>query len=614
MMQSIAHRGPDASGTHVDDRLHAYLGHLRLSILDHQGGAQPMWNETGEVGIVFNGEIYNHVELRRQLEQRGHIFKTDHSDTEVLVHGYEEWGNDLPGRLNGMFAFVILDARRNRIFAARDRFGEKPFYYSHKRGFFGFASELRAMSHHPCVDQSLDSKALQKYFAYGYFPAPHSLMRGVRKLPAGHRLSYEIDTGELSIAAYWRFSIDADEGLCDRPETELVDELAHLLQQATIRRMISDVPIGVFLSGGLDSSTVLASLCANGGGRQIDTFTIGFREPSFDESGFASEVAGHFGTKHHEMILDLEAAKALIPEVLSRIDEPLGDASLLPTYMLCRFARQMVTVALSGDGGDELFAGYDPFAALGPAAMYDRIVPPALHRVVRGLAERLPPSTANMSLDFKIKRSLRGLSYPAAVRLPAWMSPLEPNEIAEYFDEPLDVRELYSEAAVLWDESEGKSNIDRAMEFFTRIYLQDDILTKGDRASMLSSLEVRAVFLDNDLVAFCQRLPSRLKYRNGDRKYLLKQVARRSLPSGIVDRRKKGFGVPTAKWLRDFPAAIPQTPVPGANQRFAEQAWLNHRGCQDDHRLFLWSWLSLQYKIKPTTSGVAAYDDRLSCA
>ena len=594
MTSALAHRGPDGDGFYIDEIRRVFLGHRRLAIIDVETGSQPMWNEDGQVGVIFNGEIYNHGELRAELVRRGHRFASHHSDTEVLVHGWEEWGDGLPLRLNGMFAFAIYDRRQDCLFLARDRFGEKPLYYAAAPGFLAFASELTALTHHPAVSRSLDQRALQKLFAYGYIPAPHALFEGCRKLPAGHWLRYGISSGKLDVRAYWTFRLEPDEGLVEKEEPRIVEELSELLVQAARRRQMSDVPLGVFLSGGLDSSLVLAALATNQSGSSLATFTIGFTEPSFDESPFARAVADHIGSRHHERRLDMAYARDLIPSVLAALDEPLGDASILPTSMLSAFAREKVTVALSGDGGDELFAGYDPFLALGPAAAYSRLMPAWGHKGLRRLADLMPISQANMGLDFKVRRSLMGLSYPESVRLPVWMAPLEPRDLAELFETPVRVEEVYDEAIALWDHGSGRNTIDRALEFFTTFYLQNDILMKVDRASMMHSLETRAVFLDNDLVDFCRRLPNRFKLRNGDRKYLLKKVARRLLPKAIVDRKKKGFGIPLASWLRKIPGEPPLAPITGIKSDWAQRAFEDHRAGRTDRRLFLWTWLSLQ--------------------
>jgi asparagine synthase (glutamine-hydrolysing) len=569
MTAALAHRGPDGQGFHVDDGTGVHLGHRRLAILDIAGGNQPMWNEDGQIGVIYNGEIYNHAKLRQFLEEKGHVFRSSHSDTEVLVHGYEEWGSDLPLHLNGMFAFAIYDKVKRRLFVARDRFGEKPLYYCSKGGFFAFASELSALVRHPAVDSGLSLRSLQKFFAYGYLPAPNTLYSSCRKLPAGHSLTLYIDTGTCSVAPYWRFRIEPDEGLGNGSEDELVEQLRELLSQAVERRLISDVPLGIFLSGGLDSSTVLALACQYTPPPNLKTFTIGFTEPSFDESDYARAVAGAFGSCHQEKILDLESAKDLTPEVLGRLDEPLGDPSILPTYLLSAFTRTHVSVALSGDGGDELFAGYDPFTALHPARIYDRLMPKGL---------------------------LMGLSYPQAIWNPVWMSPVEPKDMAELFQSPLRTEDVYEEAITQWQSSNGDL-IDRTLEFFTNFYLVEDILTKADRAAMMVSLESRAVFLDNDLVEFCRRLPNRFKYRHGERKYLLKKAMRGLLPAETLGRRKKGFGIPYAKWLRSGFPDCQGTAVNGINCEWVEKRRQDHCDGKADHRLLLWCWMSLQQRI-----------------
>jgi asparagine synthase (glutamine-hydrolysing) len=603
MMTALAHRGPDGHGFHIEqESTPVFLGHRRLAILDIDGGHQPMWNENNGVAVIYNGEIYNHAELRSELEDRGHVFRSDHSDTEVLVHGYEEWGDALPGRLNGMFAFAIYDKARRRLFLARDRFGEKPLYYVHRPGFFAFASELAAIACHSGFQARPSPKALQKLFAYGYLPAPHALYEGSQKLPGGHHLTLDIADGSIEIAAYWRFRIETDDSLDDACEPALIEELEHLLSQSVQRRLISDVPLGIFLSGGIDSSTVLALAAQHRPANSIKTFTIGFTEPSFDESAYAKQVADAIGSRHQEKRLDVELARDLMPTILRRLDEPLGDASILPTYLLCEFTRQHVTVALSGDGGDELLAGYDPFKALAPARLYAAAIPRALHRGMRRLADLLPISTRNMGIDFKLRRALTGLSYPAAGWNPVWMAPIEPHQISELLDTAVSFEELYEEAIALWEQSGSKDYVDRTLEFFTNFYLQDDILTKVDRAGMMVSLESRAIFLDNDLVAFCRRLPNRFKFRNGQRKYLLKKVMARHLPPAILARRKKGFGIPLAGWLRSFhPDASAH--VEGVNGPVVERWWQEHRSARADHRLALFTSLSLQYSVLAAASG-----------
>ncbi len=594
MAGALLHRGPDDSGFHIEPGFALHLAFRRLAIVDIEGGHQPMWNEDNSVCVLFNGEIYNQAELREELLAQGHVFRSDHSDTEVLVHGYEEWGDGLPARLNGMFAFVVWDRPRRRLFAARDRFGEKPFFYVSRPGFFAFASELSALIRHHAVDRTIDPRALQKFFAYGYIPAPGALYRGARKLPGGCCLTVDLTDFRVREQRYWKFAIEADEHAPANRIPELADELRELLDRAVARRLVSDVPLGVFLSGGIDSNIVLALAARHRPSASLDTFTIGFNEPSFDESAHARAAAAAIGSRHHERILDFDTARDLAGEVLSRLDEPTGDASILPTYLLAAFARESVTVALSGDGGDELFAGYDPFAALGPAAWYDRLVPPPVHLVLRRLAGMLPHGSANMSLDFKLRRGLMGLSYSPSVRLPVWMSPLEPARIGALFDAPMQTEELYSEALEAWDNARATNPIDRTLEFFTNFYLQDDILAKTDRAAMMVSLEARAVFLDNDVVDFCARLPHGYKYRRGVRKFLLRRAAEGLVPDAVLQRPKKGFGIPFARWLQQMPAMPPLATIPGLRTDWIAERWLAARAGEADERLLLWSWLSLQ--------------------
>ena len=601
MSDALIHRGPDGAGKYVDTSSAVFLAHRRLAILDIGGGDQPMWNEDGQVGIVFNGEIYNHLDLRKELVAKGHVFRSDHSDTEVLVHGYEEWGEELPLRLNGMFAFAIYDRPRRRLFMARDRFGKKPLYYAARAGFFGFASELTALLKHPRVERDLDPKSLRKYFAYGFIPAPNSLYRDVAKLPGGHWMSYDIASGKIKRAQYWQFRIEPLAHVPPNPEAAWGEELRALLSQAVKRRLISDVPLGIFLSGGIDSSAVLAFATHHIPAAQARTFSIGFQEPSFDESAYAKRVADHFGSDHHQDILSLDKASDLVEHVMSRLDEPMGDSSILPTFMLSKFARTGVTVALGGDGGDELFAGYDPFKALQLAQWYQRLVPRWLHGGLRSMADLMPVSENNISLDFKIKRGLRGVSYPESAWNPAWLGALEPSELTEMFNEPVECAEVFEEAISAWTNSGADNVTDKTLEFYSRFYLQDDILTKVDRASMMVSLEVRAPFLDNDVVEFARKIPHQYKYRNGQTKYLLKRALEPVLPRDIIYRKKKGFGVPLTRWLKDLPEPPIALETPKPNAAWVRRQWQEHRAGKADHRLFLWCWIALQLHLRAAT-------------
>lgn len=594
MAKAVAHRGPDGEGFFRDPEAPVQLGHRRLAVVDIAGGEQPMWNDARTMCIVFNGEIYNHAELRQELERLGFRFRSDHSDTEVLLHGYAAWGESLPLRLNGMFAFCIYELSRKRLFLARDRFGEKPLYFAQQGNLFAFASELNAIAAHSKFQARLRGRSLQKLMAYGFLPAPNAILEDCQKLPGGCFLTFDVATRTARIQRYWRFALEPDEGLLERPEGELIEELRAHLFEAVRRRLMADVPLGFFLSGGLDSSAVLAAAAKVAPNADLQTFTIGFNEASYDESVYARRVADHIGASNAIDWLDLDAARDMAPSVLSRLDEPTGDASILPTYLLGRFTRQHVTVALSGDGGDELFAGYDPFQALTPATIYRALVPRPLHVLLREAANRLPISGRNMSLDFKLRRTLGGLSYEPALWNPVWLAPLDPEAMRQLFEEALSPEELYEEALSEWSANATGSLIDRTLGFYTNFYLQDGVLAKVDRATMMSSLESRAALLDNDLVDFCRRLPHQFKIRNGRRKYLLKRALEGMVPPDIIDRPKKGFGIPTSQWLRSLPRDPPLAPIAGVRMEHVGKAWSDHRRGAADHRLFLWSWLALQ--------------------
>jgi len=588
MTRTLAHRGPDAEGYFVDAERGMHLGHRRLAIVDLVGGAQPMATSGGDLVIVFNGEIYNHAELRAELQSKGYLFRSDHSDTEVLLEGYREWGEGILDRLNGMFAFAIFDKVENKLFIARDRFGKKPLYWFQRDGVFAFASELTALMRHPSSPRNESAIALKKYFAYGYIPAPHSVIEGIGKLPGGCCGTLDLVSGQWVSRKWWDFRLEPSSSEPTDVQCGIwAEELLEKLDRAVKRRLMADVPVGVFLSGGIDSSAIAALAAKHLPAGRLRTFSIGFTDPSFDELPYAREAAAFIGCVHESEILDLSRARELVPGLLARLDEPMGDGSLLPTWLLCGFTRRHVTVALGGDGGDELFAGYDPFKALRAADFYSRLVPRVIHPAIRMLAARLPVSHSNISLDFKIKRMLRGLSYDERLRLPVWMGPLEPSQIDEYFGDHTPPEELFSEAIEAWESAgEHASPVDRASQFFTRLYLQDDILAKVDRASMLHGLEARSPFLDLEVVDFACKLPHSVKLRGGTTKWILKKALESVLPASILYRKKKGFGTPLGQWIRDR-ALVPEIPG-GIAGSFVEKALHSHQEGRGDERLFLW--------------------------
>jgi asparagine synthase (glutamine-hydrolysing) len=587
MNAHLAHRGPDGQGTfhHQPHALH--LGHRRLAIVDLFDGAQPMTTADGRLTVVFNGEIYNHLELRAALEAKGHRFRTHHSDTEVLLHGYREWGAALPEKFSGMWAFALHDAERGELFLSRDRFGKKPLYYHLGPGLFAFASELTSLLAHPGVPDTLDEAALRKYFAHGFIPAPKSLYAGVSKLPGGFNLTVDLRSFSARTRRYWSFAIEPDEDLA-ADEDALAEDLRERLTRAVTRRLMSDVPLGVFLSGGVDSSAVTALAVA--AAPDIRTFSVGFREASFDESRHSLRAARLFGTNHHQDVLSLDKALDILPDIVSRLDEPMGDSSLLPTFLLSRETRKHVTVALGGDGADELFAGYDPFKALRAAKAYAALCPKPVHAALRLLAARLPVGHSNMHFSFKINRFLTGLDHGPKLWNPVWLGPADVKLLSELFAAPIDPEEVYSEAIEAWDETPSTDLVDKTLEFYTRFYLQDAILTKVDRASMLCSLEVRAPFLDAEVADLARRIPHRLKFKNGSGKHILKKALSPLLPEDILQRKKKGFGAPVGLWFSEAKIKADPSRLPACLSRACvERLAREHVAGAADHRLALWN-------------------------
>lgn len=617
MAEAIRHRGPDDEGLLVAGPV--ALGHRRLSIIDLGGGHQPLGNEDGSVQIVFNGEIYEFSALREILAAKGHRFAT-RTDSEVLVHAWEEWGSDCLERLHGMFAFVLWDARRRRIFLARDRMGKKPLYYAVAGECLVFASELKALVRHPAIQPRLSAPALRSYLTYEYIPAPLSIFEGVKKLEPGFCAEVEVPeapegslpssssgpaalcgvprqtpygeititesarerarildamrrpdpartavstlevrrTGNLPTRCYWDLSFERG---ADAPSMEEAQrEIDRLLCEAVGRRLVSDVPLGVFLSGGIDSSSVTAMMREFKAARDIHTFSIAFEEPTFDESSHARRVAKLFHTQHHEERLPPRRLLEILPEVARALDEPLADPSFVPTYLLSRFTRRHVTVALGGDAGDELFAGYDPFVADAPGRLLGTLPMPVL-RFLRRAADLLPVSTKNVSFDFKVKKFLEGLPYPSRYRHFVWLGSFDPSlhrrllapEIMSAARDTHPFTRIDSYLDQLADRR-GPDPLHAIVYLYCKLYMQDCILVKVDRASMAASLEVRAPYLDTALVEYVCGLPAHWKLRRSGltttTKWILKRALERRLPREILYRPKKGFGIPIAAWFR----------------------------------------------------------------
>jgi asparagine synthase (glutamine-hydrolysing) len=545
MCERMVHRGPDSEGLFVTAGV--ALGMRRLAIIDLVTGEQPAFNEDRSVAVILNGEIYNYRELRTRLEKRGHSFRSA-SDTEVLPHLYEEYGDAMVSELNGMFAFALWDSKRRRLLIARDRFGEKPLYWGVFDNTLLFASEPKVLLAHPAVKPSLNLQALRQYLSFDYVPAPLTIYEGINKLTAAHKLTLE--DGEVKVERYWQLDYKTAEPVPS--EREAADHLRELLADAVRMRLVSDVPLGVLLSGGIDSSTVTA-LAVRASSEPVKTFSISFAEASFDESAYARGVAKFLGTDHHEERLSANLAANLVSEIGSWMDEPFSDPSLVPTYLLSRFTRKHVTVALGGDGGDELFAGYPMYAGHRWAEIYKQ-VPGVLRRgLIEPMVRLLPVKTKNLSFDYKAQRFVTGAKYDTVARHHIWFGSFTPEQ-----QEQLLTREalaasdsdIYANAREIVEECNSDDLITRMQSVDTRLYLAEDILTKVDRASMAVSLEVRAPFLDPRVAEFAASLPGHYKLRGMKTKYILKKAVHDMLPGFVTRRGKKGFGVPVAEWLK----------------------------------------------------------------
>lgn len=546
MTDALFYRGPDGSGYYFNEAQGAGLGHRRLAIIDVSGGGQPIFNEDRTVAVIFNGEIYNFQELRERLEPR-HKF-TSRADTEVIVHLYEEEGEELFKKLNGMFAIALFDERNKKLVLARDRIGKKPLYWGIFNGTLVFGSELKALARHPLFKKELDLESLGKYLSYEYVPTSRSIWKDVSKLEPATYLVWQ--NGKLSKGKFW----DPNFVLRDLSLPEAVFRLDKCIDESVRQRLVSDVPLGVFLSGGIDSATI-AYYAQKNSPQPIKTFSISFLEKTFDESFYARQAAKFLGTDHLEKQFSAKDLLGLLPEVFNLLDEPLADASILPTFLLSRFTRERVTVALSGDGGDELFAGYPTFQAEILARFYQRL-PLFLRRLfLEKIINSLPAGDGNFNFNFRIKKFIQGFDVEPKYRHQRWLGSFGRTEQAQLLSkeagDDLKNQNLYEEVDRYSGEASA-AEADNALLFtYLRTYLMDGVLVKTDRASMFNSLEVRAPFLDYHLVDFVDGLPYNLKLRGLTSKYILKKLMKNKLPSAIVNRPKKGFGIPLAAWLKN---------------------------------------------------------------
>lgn len=592
MNRSMTHRGPDDEGYHLEPGV--ALGMRRLSIVDLAHGKQPF--EYDQTVVIQNGEIYNYHGLRNALQKRGHTFKTN-SDTEVLSPAYLEFGSLFLQELAGMFAIALWDKRTKRLLLARDRMGKKPLYWTLQKGVLSFGSELKVLLASPFVEAKLDHLSLQKYLAHEYIPAPRSIFENIFKLEPGHVLIFE--NGKVETKRYWDVALEGES--THMSEQFATQEFKALFERAVERRLMSDVPLGVFLSGGLDSSSVVAAMRKYMEPKQIKTFSIGFAEKSFDESSYARQVAQHFGTDHREQICTPEQLMDLLPEVVNFLDEPLGDASLIPTFALSKFTRQHVTVALGGDGGDELFAGYPTFLAERYAQQYLRCPALLRNKLIEPLIRALPVSDENISFDFKAKQFIKGADRDVVSRHMTWMGSFSAEEQKDLLLQQ-SAGDVLSEARAYYKRAQHASAGNQLLYLYKKMYLADDILTKVDRASMAASLECRAPFLDHDVVNFVARLPYQFKLHGSTLKYLLKKSYEKELPQGIAARSKKGFGIPVAKWLKGPLKDLAQQQF--SEKRLREQGIFQsaevhrllseHLSGKADHRKKLWTLLIFQ--------------------
>ncbi len=584
-LEQINHRGPDDSGYQEFKNVNLKFGHKRLSIVDIKHGKQPMYSSDRNLCVIYNGEIYNHLELRKELIKKKYKFNTSHSDTEILLYGYKEWGKNLTKKLNGMFAFAIYDKKNQQIFIARDRFGEKPLYWCYYKEKFVFGSELTLFK--SIFNPDIDRKSLQKFFVYNFIPSPRTFYANINKLPGGNQITFDIRSRKILQEKYWEFRIKKIKKFVNF--NEACEELRFLLKKSIKARLMSDVPIGVFLSGGIDSSIV--SIMTNQLIKEkIKTFNIGFNEDSYDESKYAKEVSQIIKSNHFCNILSEKKIIDTSPKILKFLDEPNGDPSFIPTFYVSKLASKEVKVILTGDGGDELFAGYDTFSALSIAKICERLLPPAVINNLTKLIDLFPKSNKNMSLEFKMMRGLRGIGHGARLWNQLWLSSIEINDLIELFNEKIEYEEIFDESIAHWNQSESKNLVDRTSEFFVKFYLQEGVLPKVDRASMLNSIETRAVFLDNDIASFAENIPHHYKLKNNNKKYILKKANQDILPKNILYRKKKGFGIPLRNISKNLKI--------NKNNKFLSTDFISKKYISNqknkDHRNFLWNVLVAQ--------------------
>ncbi len=592
MIQAIAYRGPDHQG--IFHKNNVCFAHARLSIIDVSACSnQPMLNDAETIVLTFNGEIYNYLDLKKKLTEKFQCsFKTN-SDTEVIIKLYEIYGIDMLDMLSGMFVFALYDFNLNRLLIARDRMGKKPLYYALMNQTLIFGSEIKAVLQHPQVSKEYNIEAINQYLTFDYIPTPLSLYKQVCKLEPAHFLIYQHH--ELTIESYWQYHFTTNHNIGFK---EAQHQLDNLLNEATHKRLMSDVPLGIFLSGGLDSSTI-AYYAQKNAAQKIKTFSIGFEDPSYDEKDYALQVSQHLNTEHYVDILSPQTTLELMAEIFKKLDEPFADASIIPTYFLSKFTRQHVTVALGGDGSDELLAGYPTFISEKTTFLL-RYFPTFFSKFLLNVHQNLfKPSDNNIALDFKINQYLRGfLSKPHHIHQ-LWLGSFLPAEKKLLFNK---------ETLLSLENKSGLTPIDihfgqatkfaqdewhKIIYYYCKTYLLDDILFKVDRASMYNSLEVRAPFLDRNVVEFINTLPQQYKIKHLNGKHILKSLMYGRLPTHIIDRPKKGFGIPLSKWIKhELKSEIESVLLENDtmfNKTYIQQLLQEHQTSKRNHRKLIWN-------------------------
>jgi asparagine synthase (glutamine-hydrolysing) len=598
MKRAMAYRGPDNHGTYQGAGI--TLGHQRLSIIDlSEHGRQPMCNEDKSVWIVYNGEVYNFRELKSRYSLEGSYRFRSRTDTEVLLRLYEECGTEVFPELNGMFALAVWDQRRCQLLMARDRFGIKPLFYAKLSDRLLFASEIKCILKDPAYKTRLNPQAAYDFFTFDYVPGDQTIFDGIMEVPPWHWIKVSVD-GKIEIQRYDDIHYDPDPHLSER---DALVEIDRLLAQAVKRQLISDVPLGVLLSGGMDSSALVAYM-KRVSDQPIKTFSIGFDEPSFDELPYAKMVANHFGAENEHVVMDANKVREMLPRYLSYIDEPYADGSAIPTYYVCQLARKLVTVVLSGEGGDEVFAGYDTHQAYWARCLYGKVPRIVRNSVVAPLVKSLPVSHRKLSLEFRMKRFVGGVDLPPEHAHLWWRAVLtEPQKQELFTPEFLNEQSLMSSGRwfeQLYRRVGADDVLNRLLYIDASLFLPDDLMIKNDRMSMAHSMEARVPFTDNDLYRFLARVPVSLKMRHGRKKHLLREVCKPLLPKAVVRKKKVGLEIPYSQWmvgpLRPLldeyldPTVVKDTAI--FQPQFVQTMVRQHLDRVADHGRFLWGMLN----------------------